>query len=203
MMLVEQTTVPGTALPVAQFKDHLRLGTGFADDGVQDTVLKAYLRAAMAAIEARTGKILLSRSFTWTLTAWRDLATQALPVAPVSQISSLSITDRLGGSELIATSRYVLEADMHRPRLVSTGICLPAIPVGGQVIIGFEAGFGPTWSDMPADLAQAVLMLAASFYENRSDSGTGTMGQSQLPSAVAALIQRYRTVRLFGGGGAR
>ena len=203
MMLVEQTTVPGTAIPVAQFKDHLRLGTGFADDGVQDPVLETYLRAAMAAIEARTGKILLSRSFTWTLTAWRDLATQALPVAPVSQISSLSITDRLGGSELIATSRYVLEVDMHRPRLVSTGICLPAIPVGGQVIIGFEAGFGPNWSDMPADLAQAVLILAASFYENRSDSGAGTMGQSQLPSAVAALIQRYRTVRLFGGGGAR
>ena len=145
----------------------------------------------------------LPRSFTWTLTAWRDRATQALPVAPVSQISSLSITDRLGGSELIATSRYVLEVDMHRPRLVSTGICLPAIPVGGQVIIGFEAGFGPNWSDMPADLAQAVLILAASFYENRSDSGAGTMGQSQLPSAVAALIQRYRTVRLFGGGGAR
>ncbi len=62
MMLVEQTTVPGAALPVAEFKDHLRLGTGFADDGVQDGVLEAYLRAAMAAIEARTGKILLTRS---------------------------------------------------------------------------------------------------------------------------------------------
>ena len=201
MMLVEQTTVPGTAIPVAQFKDHLRLGTGFADDGVQDLVLETYLRAAMAAIEARTGKILLSRSFTWTLTAWRDLATQALPVAPVSQISSLSITDRLGGTELIAASRYVLEPDTHRPRLVSTGICLPAIPVGGQVIIGFDAGFGPDWADMPADLAQAVMMLAASFYENRADAGSDRMGQAQLPSAVAALIQRYRTVRLFGGGG--
>ncbi|WP_371169693.1 head-tail connector protein [Aliiroseovarius sp. 2305UL8-7] len=202
MMLVEQTTVPGTALPVAQFKDHLRLGTGFADDGVQDQVLETYLRAAMAAIEARTGKILLSRAFTWTLTAWRDLAAQALPVAPVSQITSLTITDRLGGTELIADSRYLLEVDLHRPRLVSTGICLPAIPVGGQVVIGFDAGFGAGWSDMPADIAQAVMMLAAHYYENRSDAGGGSMGRSQLPSDVAQLIQTYRTVRLFGGGGA-
>ncbi|MCI2393416.1 head-tail connector protein [Aliiroseovarius sediminis] len=201
MMLVEQTTVPGTVLPVAQFKDHLRLGTGFADDGVQDPVLETCLRAAMAAIEAQTGKILLSRSFTWTLSAWRDLATQALPVAPVNQITRLSITDRLGGEEVIATNRYVLERDTHRPRLVSTGLCLPAIPVGGQVVIEFEAGFGAAWSDMPADLAQAVMMLAASYYEDRV--GDVQSGHANLPSAVAALIQRYRTVRLFGGGGAR
>ncbi|MDE9450708.1 hypothetical protein J3R80_09560 [Aliiroseovarius sp. Z3] len=203
MMLVEQTTVPGAVLPVAQFKDHLRLGTGFADDGVQDAVLETYLRAAVAAIEARTGKILLSRSFTWTLTAWRDLATQALPVAPVSQITSLKIIDRLGGEEVINSARYVLEPDMHRPRLVSTGLCLPAIPVGGQVVIGFEAGFSADWAGMPADLAQAVMLLAASYYENRADAGDAAMGQSRWPSAVAALIQRYRTVRLFGGGGAR
>ncbi|WP_282065105.1 head-tail connector protein [Aliiroseovarius marinus] len=200
MMLVEQTTVPGTALPVAQFKDHLRLGTGFADDGVQDQVLETYLRAAMAAIEARTGKILLSREFTWTLTAWRDLASQALPVAPVTQVLSLEIHDRLGGTEVIDPTRYGLEPDMHRPRLVSTGLCLPAIPVGGQAVIGFEAGFGAAWGDLPADLAHAVMLLAASYYENRAD---GAMtGQGELPAAIAALLQRYRTVRLFGGGGA-
>ncbi|MCK0143402.1 hypothetical protein [Aliiroseovarius sp. F20344] len=201
MMLVEQTTVPGTAIPVAQFKDHLRLGTGFADDGVQDQVLETYLRAAMAAIEARTGKILLSRAFTWTLTAWRDLASQALPVGPVSQILSLEIHDRLGGTETIDPARYALEQDMHRPRLVSTGLCLSAIPVGGQAVIGFEAGFGAAWSDLPADLGQAVMLLAASYYENRADAG-GAMGQGELSSAISALLQRYRTVRLFGGGGA-
>lgn len=198
-MLVEQTTVPGTAMPVAQFKDHLRLGTGFADDGVQDAVLETYLRAAMAAIEARTGKVLITRAYTWTLTAWRDLASQALPVGPVGAITSLTITDRLGAEEVINTDRYTLEPDLHRPKLVSTGICLPAIPVAGQVEIGFDAGFGPDWSDIPADLSQAVLMLAAYFYEHRSGAG---MGQGDLPFGVSALIQKYRVVRLFGGGGA-
>ncbi len=128
MMLVEQTTVPGTALPVAQFKDHLRLGTGFADDGVQDQVLETYLRAAMAAIEARTGKILLSREFTWTLTAWRDLASQALPVAPVTQVLSLEIHDRLGGAEVIDPTRYGWRRICTAPALCRPGCACPPFP---------------------------------------------------------------------------
>ena len=197
MMLVELTTVPSMAIPVAEFKDHLRLGTGFADDGVQDEMLEVYLRAAMAAIEARTGKMLITRGFSWTLTAWRDLAAQALPTAPVSAITSLSITDRLGAAEVIAADKYVLEQDMHRPRLVATTICLPAIPVAGTAVILFNAGFGAAWSDVPADLRQAVLILAAHYYEHRH--GDSAMG-GELPIGVASLIQRYRIVRLFGGG---
>ena len=34
MMLIEQTSVPLSALPVAEFKDHLRLGTGFSDGNI-------------------------------------------------------------------------------------------------------------------------------------------------------------------------
>ncbi len=197
MMLVELTTVPGADLPVTQFKDHLRLGTGFADSAVQDSVLEAYLRAALSAIEARTGKMLYERNFQWTLTAWRDLAAQALPTAPVSAITSLTITDLAGGAEVIAPDRYYLEQDMHRPRLVSSSICLPAIPVGGSAVIAFTAGFGPAWGDIPADLQQAVLLLAAQYHAHRAD--TAATG-GEMPHGVESLIARYRNVRLFGGG---
>ncbi|GKY88728.1 head-tail connector protein [Sinisalibacter aestuarii] len=197
MMLTEQTPVPGTALPVAQFKDHLRLGTGFADDGVQDEVLDAYLRAALASVEARTGKALIARSFSWSVTAWRDLARQVLPVAPVRAITGLSILDRHDQEEAIASTRYRLETDLHRPALVAAGLSLPVIPVGGRAVIGFEAGFGPDWQAVPADLAQAVLLLAAQFYENR-----GTGAGEALPQAAQALMARWRNVRLFGGGAA-
>ena len=196
MMLVEQTPVPTSALPVAQFKDHLRLGTGFADDGVQDDVLVAYLQAAIATIEARTGKALIARSYVWTLTAWRDLAAQVLPVAPVTAITALTIVDRLGAEETVDPARYVLEPDLHRPRLVSTGYTLPVIPVGGTAVIAFDAGLGATWAEVPADIAQAVKMLAAHYYENR---GTAP-GEVEVPMGVRTLIARYKPVRLFGGG---
>ena len=71
-MLIEETTLPDAALPVEEFKAHLRLGTGFADGDVQEPVLRGFLRAAMAAIEARTGKVLIERGFSWTVTRWRS-----------------------------------------------------------------------------------------------------------------------------------
>lgn len=199
MMLVEQTTVASGALPVAEFKDHLRLGTGFADDGVQDVVLEGMLRAAMAQIEARTGKILLARDFAWSVTAWRDLGAQVLPVAPVSAISALKIVDRLGAEVVIDTGRYRLERDHHRPRIISTSLVLPTIPVAGAAEIDFTAGFGPAWGDVPADLSQAMFMLAGHYYEHRHE-GAGA-SSADMPFGVNALIERYRNVRLFGGAG--
>ena len=63
MMLTEETPVPSLALPVEEMKDHLRMGSGFADDGLQDGLIEAYLRAALAAIEGRIGKMLFQRRF--------------------------------------------------------------------------------------------------------------------------------------------
>jgi len=197
MMLVEQTTVPTLALPIAEFKDHLRMGTGFADDAVQDAVLESYLRSAMAAIEARTGKILIARSFMWSLTAWRALGEQAFPVAPVSVVSELRLLDRLAVATMIDPARYGLQKDDHRPKLVAVGGCLPTIPIGGSAEVIFDAGFGAAWGDLPADVNHAVMLLAAHYYEHRN---VGATNGDVMPYGVTSLIERYRTVRILGGG---
>lgn len=196
-MLIEETAVPLAALPLAEFKAHLRLGTGFSDDDVQDPVLESYLRAAISAIEARTGKILIERSFSWTLTKWRDGEGQALPVAPVTAITRLTLHNRVDETELVEAAFYRLEADMQRPVLRPAGSILPVIPNGGTAEVVFVAGYGESWGDLGADLAQAILLLAAHYYEYRHEIGHGDSG---LPGGVANLIERYRTVRLFRGG---
>ncbi|MEC7763613.1 MAG: hypothetical protein VX874_17045 [Pseudomonadota bacterium] len=195
MMLVEQTQIASSALPVWAFREHLRLGTGFADDDVQESVLGAYLRAAIGAVEARTTKATLSRPFVFTTTAWRDLAAQTLPIAPVKTITSVKIIDRSGGEELIDASRYTLVPDMHRPRVISSGFLLPPIPVNGRAEIVFVAGYGAEWHQLPGDLCHAIILLAAQYYEDRADPAA-----DRLPSDVTALIDRYRDVRIFGGG---
>ncbi len=197
MMLVEETTVPASALPVAEFKDHLRLGSGFSDDGIQDAVLESYLRASMAAIEARTGKILIERTFSWTLTAWRDARRQPLPVAPVSAITAVTLLDMQGQETVVDADTWQLVPDMQRPSLLPAGSFLPQISAGGSVRISMMAGFGPAWRDLPADLAQAVLLLGAHFYEVRHEAAQAS---ASMPMGVTALIERYRTVRLFMGG---
>ena len=199
MMLTEQTGVPTLALPVQEFKDHLRLGTGFADDGVQDALAEGYLRAAIAAIEGRIGKMLISRDFLLSLSEWRTDDAQAFPVAPVSAIGGVNVLDRDGLATLIAAARYRLQRDTQRPKIVAAGGSLPGIPTGGTVEIAFTAGFGPAWINVPVDLAQAVFLLAAQFHENRHEAGDRA---SALPFGVMALIERWRTVRVLGGGAA-
>ncbi|WP_170599503.1 head-tail connector protein [Ruegeria arenilitoris] len=196
MMLIEETAIADTALPVDQFKAHLRLGTGFAETSLQDDVLKGFLRAAMAAIEARTGKVLISRSFTWTLSRWRNDAGEVLPVAPVTSIYAVTLTDAQGAQQVVAPGAYRLERDNQRPCLRPMGACLPAIPTGGEVTIALTAGMAADWGGLPADLGQAVLLLAAHYYEYRDET---SLSDGCMPFGVTSLIQRYRMVR-FGAG---
>ena len=198
MMLTEETAVPAAALPVEGFKAHLRLGTGFAEGSLQDAVLESFLRAAISAIEARTGKILIERDFSWSLTNWRDETGQALPVAPVSAVTSVVYYNRVDVPDVLAASYFKLVEDMQRPKLCPTAGVLPAVPTGGSVKLGFVAGFGPDWDDMPADLAHAVMLLAAYHYEYRNETA---IGEGYMPYGVSSPIERYRTVRLFGGAG--
>ena len=196
MMLTEETPVPQAALPVEEMKDHLRMGSGFADDGMQDGLIETYLRASLAAIEGRIGKMLFQRRFLWVLECWRD-EEQALPVAPVPGIVSVTLVDAAGGEVVVPAGAYRLVKDLHRPRLAGKGGALPIIPGEGLVKVAFDAGFGAVWTDIPVDLRQAVLLLAGEFYEHRHDDGAQGAG---LPFGVVALIERWRTVRILGGG---
>ncbi len=201
MMLTEVTVVPADALPVAMLKDHLRLGAGFAMAPDQDGLLQSYLRAAMAVIEGRIAKALLERGFRWQIPAWRETGgrgfdEQALPLAPVTQISAVLLLDAGGTEHLVPPSRYRLIPDLHRPRLAAKAGSLPQVPQDGAVVIEFDAGFGPDWSDLPADLQQAVLLLAAEYYEHRhNDAAAGPA----LPPMVSTLIERWRQVRVLAG----
>jgi uncharacterized phiE125 gp8 family phage protein len=196
-MLIELEGVPVAALPLEAMKAQLRLGSGFGDDDVQDALVLGYLQAAIAAIEGRIGKALIARGFRFGLTCWREATGQALPLAPVRAIAALRIIDAGGVDVVIDPARYRLVADLHRPRLVPSAALLPALPRGGRAEIDFEAGFGPLWSDVPADLRQAVFLLAARYHEFRHEA---EMEAGTIPFGVVGLIERWRTVRVLGGG---
>lgn len=191
MMLTEVTAPTQTVVSVQDFSDHLRLGSGFADDGNQDAALEMYLRVAASAVEARIGKALITRRMRLVLTGWQGVERQALPMAPIQMIDSVSVVDAGGSSVAMGAGRWVLRRDMHRPELVANGGYLPTIPANGQVEIVFEAGFGPDPVDVPADLRQAVLLLAAHYYEARTGSEA-----DGVPMAVMALLAPHRVVRL-------
>ena len=194
MEVIETSGVPVADLPVAAFRTHLRLGTGFSNDAALDPELAQYLSAAIAQIEGRTGKALLRRGCRVVLQGWRSIDAQVLPVAPVASVEAITLRTRSGTPSLVAPDRYRLIGERHRPQIVATSTMLPAIPVGGQVEIDFTAGFGISWDAVPDDLAQAVFLLAAQFYEAR------TGGAVDMPALVKALISRWTPMRLTAGG---
>lgn len=197
MVLEETGAVPGSALPVAALADHLRLGTAFQGDPLQAGLVESHLRAALATIEGRTAKALIARGFRLMLTCWRGDGAQALPIAPVASVEEVALVDGAGQRVVLEAARFRLEQDAQRPRLVAVSGALPVIPQGGRVEIALTAGFGAEWAAVPPDLRQAVMLLAAQFYETRHDAGDRVEG---LPLAVQALIERWRTVRILGGG---
>ncbi|MFV0301861.1 MAG: hypothetical protein ACK5IP_13470, partial [Paracoccus sp. (in: a-proteobacteria)] len=154
MMLIEETAPPTEALPVAALRDHVRLGSGFemVDDPAETAALAGFLRAAMAAIEGRTGKVLLTRRFRMQLDEWRDRMAQPLPLAPVISVESIEIDDGTGMATALLADGWYLRQDSQRPMILPVGVILPAIPRRGFVTIRFTAGFGAEWSAVPGDL---------------------------------------------------
>lgn len=192
MDLTETSPFPSAALPLDGFRAHLRLGAGFDDTATDASLLEDYLRAAIAQVEARTGRALLTRDFRLSLRAWRNGFSERLPVAPVVEITSVTLFNAVGVAMLVSPARTQLDADGMRPALEAVGSALPHIPTGGRVEIAFRAGFGPVWGDVPADLRQAVMLLAAGFYEGRDGAGL------EERAGIQALLERWRDIRIGG-----
>jgi len=193
MILTETSSVASEVLPVDALKTHLQMGTGFTDSDVQDELLETYLRAAIAAVEARSGRILLRKGYVWSLTRWRDAARQVLPLKPIIDVSEIRLIDGLGEVQIADADSYRFVPDAMAASVMAVGVVLPPVPVGGSVDLVFEAGFGAAWADVPADLAQAVMIVAASTYENRSGTSDA------MPMAALSLIEPYRPLRLSRG----
>jgi uncharacterized phiE125 gp8 family phage protein len=183
-MLTDISPPPAEALPIAAFAAHLRLPEGF---GTEDPGLEAHLRAALAAVEGMTGKGLLARPLLWRVARWRRRDRAELPLVPASALVSAELVRASGAREALA--RLALSGDGGA--VIARGGGLPEIPQGDAAEIVVEAGFGG-WEDIPADLRQAVLMLAAHFHEQRHAVGA----PAAAPFGVEALVARHRRMRL-------
>ena len=191
MILTE--TAPAAVAPVSlsELSAHLRLAHGFPDDAAEDPLLDLYVRNAVAAVETRTGRALIRRGFLLRLSAWDKEGHVVLPVGPVEALDSLRLVH--GGDVVdLAAGSWAVEPGTGRQRITGpNGGALPPIPMGYVAELSFQAGFGPEAADVPGDLRQAVMLLAAHYYERRyEDDGPG------MPMKVRALVEPWRPVRV-------
>ncbi len=159
----------------------------------EDALVDALVAAARRVVEAKTGRVLLTQTWRFSRDTWPASGVIAAPVSPIAAIVSATVTTANG--TLVPVPVGVLTLARERaPSLIhvkATQVPAPGVAHGG-IVLTVTAGYGAVPADLPGDLVQAVRLVLAHFYENRSGAGD----VMQLPPAVDALLAPYRVVRL-------
>lgn len=164
------------AVDLALAKQHARV-----DGDEENTLVSAYLAAAIAWVENHTGKKLVRGPVTQQEASFA----RYLPLiwGPNPEDVAVSYTDDVGAAQEISDARLV------RDRLYSPAAGWPSAASDTPVIITYTAGFTET----PADLDAAVLLLVGHWYAHREAVNIGNI-TAEVPMGVEALCSPYRAV---------
>ena len=185
MELERPEVAPGQ---IGALAEHLRLPSGFADDAQTEPLLARCLSFATALVERMSGRAMALRRFRLTAREWNAAGRCELPIAPVRQVDGFCILDPTAQRFDVDPATLAIDS-LCFPGILSSrdGMALPAIPARGVAEIDVTAGFGPDWRDAPVDLREAVLLIAASSFE---EPAAGP------PVGALRLLEPYRRLRL-------
>jgi len=196
-MSIKQTTAP-SAEPVTttQAKTHMRVDT--SDD---DTYIDTLVSAARSFCENFTGRQFVTATWTWKMDRfpsrldashpWRKQE-MTVPRPPLASVSSITYVDVDGAAQTWSSSLYDVDSNGDPGRIVPTyGEDFPGVRVQNDAVtVVYTAGYGGA-SDVPQEIKQAILLLAAHWYENREASIVG-VSASTIPLAVDSILWNYR-----------
>lgn len=174
---------------LAEVRVFLRL-----DQTEEDDLLATLITAARLMVEAASGRLLVDQAWRIVLDRWPESGEIRLPLSPVGSVTAARVYDALGAPQAVAAAALELDRTADPPVLRVTGEVPEIGRMRGAIEIDLVAGFGPTAQAVPALLRQAVLRLAARWYEHRGDV-VGRDAEA-LPSEIMALIAPFRRARL-------
>lgn len=182
MKMLIQRTMVGAALPFDL--DALKLHMRVADDA-EDTAVQNIGLTAAAEIEQFAQIALLTQTVRVTIFNLAQERGLSLPIGPVADSDVPTVTidgeaftdfDFVGGNQPYIrwlVGYYNLTAD--------------------SIVIEYQAGFGEASSDIPSDLAQALMDQAALHYDGRSPMDAKALTTSPHMARIGA---RYRGVQV-------
>jgi uncharacterized phiE125 gp8 family phage protein len=176
---------------VSEAKEYLRI-----DSAVEDPVVASLILAARLHIEGALDIAMVTQSWSLFLDGWPEDGCVSIPLGPLKSVDSVKVYDADDAAQTVSPDTYVVDLFALRPRLVRQAGA--AWPRPGRAANGVEialtAGYGNTPDEVPAPIRQAVLMLAAHWYEQREPVVFDP--PDELPHGVADLLKPYRQVRL-------
>jgi uncharacterized phiE125 gp8 family phage protein len=178
-------TVEPSAMPVSLAEAKAQCRVVFDDD---DQLIEDCIAAATSMVEDYLGRSLMEQTWRLTLGAFAD--TIILPRGPVRSVAAVTYLDAAGAAQTVPSEVYAFDDSGDPQALVrqpSGSWPAPGARVN-PVSITFVAGY----QTVPAPIKRAILMLVASWYENRETLLTGTT-VAEMPFGTMALIENHRS----------
>lgn len=187
---LRRSVAPATE-PVSldELKLHARV-----DHNDEDGVLAALIPAARGYLEDFTGSALIAQ--TWVAQYRAFPSALHLPRAPLLDVTGITYLDAAGETQTLAADQYrVTGAGAEGVIEPPPGVNWPATyGTRDAVTVTYRAGWGASAETVPEPARLAVLLLAASFYDNRSAFDFALSGGFvELPIGIRALMAQYRS----------
>ena len=166
------------------------------DSSQDDVLVSTLITAARIHIETTIGKVLVTESWSYFLDKWPKSKVIYFPLDPIQTIEEIRFHTTDDTFIVLSSDEYSTDFVSNHPRLLFNG----TKPAGSsqklnQLEIRFLAGYGDTPEDVPADLKQALLMLAAHWFEQRDPIAFGG-SFAEVPRTIQALLNNYKKYKV-------
>ena len=175
-------TPAAAVIDLPTLKAHLRV-----DHAFDDTIISAYLQAAMAYAQHYTGMAIGEQEIELALDEFPDGAI-SLPLAPAQSVISIIYVDQSALEQTLSGTFYTLDNyGLSHWVLPMAGIDWPLTYEAANVVrVRYMAGY----SDVDAAVNAALMLLVGHLYENRQEATEKKL--SSVPLGVNALLDTVK-----------
>ena len=185
-----RVVTPPSVEPVSVAEVKAQARVDLADE---DTLIEGYIRAARETLERLLWRAFITQTLELTLDGWPEGSEIRLPRPPLQSVTAVRYTTEDGTLKTLDPALYVVDAASEPGRVVlKRGKSWPSetlVPAAG-VKVEYVAGYGDQASDVPEPIRQAILLLAAHWYEHREAVSDGRM--VEVPMGVWWLVEPLR-----------
>lgn len=209
-MNIELVSPPAQrVLTLDEVKAHLRV-----QHNAEDELIASLMLAAEQYLDGRNGilgRALVEQQYRLYLNGWPSDVHKwrsgfqknnlcKLPFPPLRSVDEIRYIDEAGDEQLLDPAVYsVAHFNYIGVVALSGGQQWPATGIDDSPVrILFTAGYGPSGTDVPRPIRQAMLLMIGHWYQNRSSVDPCDM--SEVPLSSQALLQPYQVNGLHAPG---
>ncbi len=159
-----------------------------------DLTIAALIAGSRIHVETQTRRALITQTWRLIRDDWPVDGRLYLKPAPLQEILAARVYDSDGSTLAIDTQAFAADKPGAVIAFAPWAIAQPGRAVGG-IELDVRVGYGDTAAAVPEPLRQAIRLLVAHWYENRS-ARAGALPAAVTPAGVGALIAPYRVQSL-------